>query len=138
MAETALPPRAGGPETRGVLAELVSFAGSFGRHIQALLALAGHESKEAATLYAKVLAVVIAALIFAVFGYVFLLLFVAFLLAMVFGISWIWICLGFAILHFAAAAAGIFHVRNQIQAPVFTATSAELKKDFDALNKFQP
>jgi uncharacterized membrane protein YqjE len=139
MADPALPPPADEPETtHGIVAKLLSLGGSFGRHIQALLALAGHESKEAATLYLKLLAVVVAALVFMVFGYVFLLLFVAFSLAGIFGISWIWISLGLAVLHLVAAAIGGFYVKTHIVSPVFTSTSSELKKDFDALGRLQP
>jgi len=139
MAESTVPPPAGGPErSRGVAAELLSFAGSFGRHVQALFALAGTESREAAELYVRALLVVVGVLVLAVFGYVFLLLFVAFVLAQIFSLDWIWICLGLAVLHFAGAGAGIFYVRSHLQTPVFSATSAELKKDFEALNRLQP
>jgi len=120
------------------LAELLSFAGSFGRHLQALLALAGQESKEAAGLYLRLLVMLGAALVFAVLGYVFLLLFLAFLLAMVFGIDWIWIALGFAILHLIVTAVCALHVKKHLSSPVFTATAEELKRDFDSLKRFDP
>jgi len=139
MAEPALPSPNRGPETsRGLLAELLSFAGSFGRHLQALLALAGQESKEAAGLYLRLLVMLGAALVFAVLGYVFLLLFLAFLLAMVFGIDWIWIALGFAILHLIVTAVCALHVKKHLSSPVFTATAEELKRDFDSLKRFDP
>ncbi len=136
MAEPAFPSPP--PEaSRGALAELLSFAGSSGRHLQALLALAGHESKEAALLYLRLVIMLAASLVFVVLGYVFLLLFVAFLLETVFGINWIWITLGFAVLHFIATAICALHVKNHIPTPVFTATAEELKRDFDALKRFK-
>ncbi len=135
MAEPALPSPDIGPETsRGLLAELLSLAGSFGRHLQAMLALAGQESKEAAALYLRLLLT----LVFAVLGYVFLLLFLAFLLAMVFGVDWIWIALGFAILHLLVTAVCALHVKKHLPSPVFTATAEELKRDFDSLKRFDP
>lgn len=139
MAEPALPPPADGPEaTRGIVAELLGFASSLGRHIQALLALAGHESKEAAFHYLRVIAAAVVALVFVLLGYLFLLLFVAFLLAAALKISWIWIALGFAVLHFLVTAGCLFYVKARIQSPMFTATASEFKKDFDALSRFQP
>lgn len=139
MAEFTVPPPAGGPErSRGVAAELLSFFGSFGRHAQALLTLAGVESREAAGLYLRALLAIIGVLVVTVFGYVFLLLFIAFVLALIFSVSWIWICLALAVFHFLGAAAGLVYVKSRLQTPVFAATSAELKKDFEALNRLQP
>ena len=139
MAEPALSPLDNGPgASRGVLAGLLSFSGSFGQHLQALLALAGHESKEAARLYLRLLIMLIAALVFAVLGYLFLLLFVAFLLATVFGISWIWIALSFAALHLIVMAVCAWQVKTHLPSPIFTATSAELKRGFDSLKRFEP
>lgn len=139
MADSHAPPPAGGPDpSRGVAVELLSFFGSLGRHLQALVALAGTESREAAGLYLRVLLAAVAVLVVAVFGYVFLLLFVAFVLALVFAVNWIWICLGLAALHFLAGAIGAVYIKSHLQTPVFSATSAELKKDFEALNRLQP
>ncbi len=139
MADPAYPsPEPSGPgTTRGALAELLSFAGSLGRHIDALLALAGHETKEAAALYLRLVILLVAAVAFVILGYIFLLLFIAFLLAAVFGINWIWITLGLALLHLLGAAVCALHVRNHLPTPVFTSTSAELKRDFATLKQFK-
>lgn len=139
MADPALPPPTGGPGTgRGLVAEAMSFFSSIGQHLQALAALVGQESKEAAVLYLTLLVILSLGLILAVFGYIFLLLFVAFLLATFLTISWIWITLGFAVLHLIGTAVCAFIIKEKIKSPVFTETSAELKKDFDALKKAQP
>ncbi|MFZ4681971.1 MAG: phage holin family protein [Terrimicrobiaceae bacterium] len=119
------------------MAELLSFAGSLGRHLQALLALAGHETKEAAGLYLRLVILLIAALIFFVLGYVFLLFFIASLLAVTFGINWIWISLGLALFHLIGTAVCGLYVRNHLPTPVFTSTSAELKRDFANLKQFE-
>ena len=139
MAETVLPPPADERETpQGVIPELVRFAGSSGRHVQGLLQLAGLETKEAALVGLRLLILLIVAIVFTVFGYVLALFFVAFLLAFAFQISWIWISLGLAVLHFVAVAVCAVLARNSLRTPVFKATAGELKRDFEALKNFKP
>ncbi len=137
MAETLLPPSADERETPpGALPELLRFAGTFGRHVQGLLQLASLETKEAAMVGVRLLALLIASIVLAVFGYVLSLLFIAFLLAIVFGVSWLWISLGLAVLHFVGLGICAFLVMKSLRSPVFKATAAELRRDFDALKSF--
>ena len=137
MAETVLPPSADERETpQGALPELLRFAGNFGRHVQALIQLASLETKEAAMVGLRLLALVIASMVLAIFGYVLILLFIAFLLALVFGVSWLWISLGLALLHFAGLAICAFLAMKSLRSPFFKATAAELKRDFDTLKSF--
>lgn len=139
MVNPALPPPASGPEApQGFVAELMNLVGSLGRHFQTLFTLAGLEGREAAAIYLRVVAVFVAALVFAIFGYILTLFFLAFLLALVFGVNWIWISLGFAVFHLLAAGLCLFYVKSNIGAPVFQATSAELKKDFESLKNIKP
>jgi len=139
MVETVLPPSADERETpHGVVPEILRFSGSFGRHIEGLLQLAGLETKEAALVGLRLLVLLIAAIVFAVFGYLLGLFFVAFLLAFAFKISWIWISLGLALLHFAAVAFCAILARNYLRTPIFKATAIELQRDFEALKKFKP
>jgi uncharacterized membrane protein YqjE len=138
MAETVLPPSADARETpQGALSELLRFAGSFGRHVQGLVQLASLETKEAAMVGLRLLALVIASVVFAVFGYILVLFFIAFLLAIVFGVSWIWISLGLALLHLAGLAICALMAKKYLRSPMFKATAAELKRDFDALKTFK-
>ena len=139
MAETVLPPSADARETpQGVIPELVRFAGSSGRHVQGLLQLAGLETKEAALVGLRLLILLVAATVSAIFGYVLALFFVAFLLAIAFQISWVWISLGLAVLHFVAVAVCAILAWKYVRTPVFKATAAELKRDFEALKTFKP
>jgi uncharacterized membrane protein YqjE len=134
MAETLLPPSADERETpQGAVPELLRFAGIFGRHVQGLVQLASLEGKEAAMVGVRLLALLIASVVLAIFGYVLVLLFVAFLLATVFGVSWLWISLGLALLHFAGLAICAFLIVKSLRSPFFKATAAELKRDFDTL-----
>ena len=137
MAETVLPPSADEREPpQGAVPEVLRFAGTFGRHVQGLVQLASIESKEAAMVGVRLLALLIASIVLAVFGYVLILLFIAFLLAIVFGVSWLWISLGLALLHFAGLAICAFLAMKSLRSPFFKATAAELKRDFDALKTF--
>ena len=139
MAETVLPPSAGARETpHGAIPELVRFVGSSGRHVQGLLQLASLETKEAALVGVRLLVLLIAGVVLAVFGYLLALFFIAFLLAFAFGVSWIWISLGLAVLHFGAVAYCAISARNCLRTPVFKATAVELQRDFEALKEFKP
>jgi uncharacterized membrane protein YqjE len=122
---------AAGPE--GIAAAAMRLFGSLTRHLQALLALAGLETREAALLYVRLAIVLGAALFFAAFGYVFTLLFVAFALDRLLRVDWMWIALGFAVLHLAAAAIGAFYVKKHCRTPIFRATAEEIRKDVAAL-----
>lgn len=135
MAASALPPPASGPESsRGLLAEVLSFFASFGEHLQALIALAGLEAKEASVLYLKLVVAAVAALVLVVFGYFLFIFFAVFLIAWLLPqVAFFWICLGVAVLHFGGAAACALYLRGNFRSPVFTETTKELKKDFDSL-----
>ena len=139
MAETSLPPSADARETpHGVIPELLRCAGSAGKHFQGLLQLATLETKEAALVGIRLVALLIASVVFAIFGYVLALFFVAFLLAFVFGISWIWISLGLAVLHLVGVAICALVAMHYLRNPFFKATMAELQSDFEALKNFKP
>jgi uncharacterized membrane protein YqjE len=122
----------------GVPAAAMRLVGSITRHLQALLALAGLEAREAVLLYVRLAIVLGAALFFAAFGYVFTLLFLAFALDRLLHIDWMWIALGFAVLHLLAAVIGGLYVKNTCRTPVFRAIAEEVRKDVAALRGSQP
>lgn len=126
-------PAAVGSADSGPLAAGLRFFGSLLRYFTALGGLAQLEAKEAAVIYFKVAVFVILGLIFVVFGYIFFLLFVAFLLAVVFGISWLWIILGLVVTHAALAILCAYRAREGFQAPVFVSTMQELRKDITTM-----
>lgn len=134
MADAATPPPTAGPEAGGgIAAELSRLAGAIGSHCQALAALASLEGKEAAWHYLRIVIAIGAGLVFAVFAYLLLLLFVAFLAATIFHLSWIWICLGLGLLHVAGVACCALYAKSRLRRSVFTATAAELRRDFNSL-----
>ena len=139
MPDSTLPPAGPGQEaSHGVLAALLGLIGSFGEHAGSLAALAGLESREAAGVYLRALLAGAAAVIFLVFGYVLTLLFVAFAVAALFSVGWIWITLGLAVAHFLGVAGCLIYLRARLRTPVFTATSAEVRRDLEALKQFTP
>jgi uncharacterized membrane protein YqjE len=119
---------------QGFFSEAVSLFGSFSRHFQAVFSLAGLEAKEAIGLYVRLVVMLVAALLFALLGYVFLILTAAFAIAWLCDVAWIWIALGFAVLHFLVCFLCALHVKKHFRTPVFQTTSSELRKDFALLS----
>jgi uncharacterized membrane protein YqjE len=102
------------------------------------LQLASLETKEAALVGLRLLILLVVSIVCVAFGYLLALFFLAFLLAFAFGISWIWISLGLALLHFAVVAFCAISAKNYLRTPVFKATAVELKRDFEALRNIKP
>ncbi len=125
--------RSARPDSRGLFTGLLSLFGSFGRYFAALGALAGEEAHAAAALYLRLAIMLGAAIFFAAFGYILLLLFVAFLLAMVFHVGWIWILLGLTLLHLVVAFVCALHVKTHWRTPIFATTRAEILRDLQAM-----
>ena len=126
-------PGQGAYSSQGLLAELLNLISSLGRHVQALGALAGEETREAAVVYLRLVALLAAAVFFVAFGYILALLFVAFLVATVFHVLWIWILLGLTVLHVLMALLCANYLRGHWRTPVFTATKEEIARDFELM-----
>jgi len=101
--------------------------------MESLGALAGEEAREAGALALRLAVILFAALFFAAFGYVLLVISAAFLIAAVFHIAWVWILSGFVLIHMVLALLCANHVRVHWRTPVFTATKEEISRDLDAL-----
>ena len=100
-------------------------------YLRARLQLAGIEGKEAAVHSAVILGLAAGGLIVLVFGYLFLIIGLVFLIAVALGggNAWIWVLLGAALLHIAGAALLIFIAKSKLETPLFPLTLDELKKD---------
>lgn len=122
-------------EPRGLFGEIQSLLGSMTRYFQVLGALAGEESKEALALGLRLGLALIAALFFAGFGFVLLVITVAFFVANVLGVSWLWILGGFTALHISLAIVCAIKVRKHFQTPIFEATRREISNDLETLRK---
>lgn len=117
------------------MAEAMSLVGSLGRYIQAMGALAGEESREAAALGIRLLVMLLAALFFAAFGYILLIIGAAFFSAFVLGISWLWILGAFTLLHGVLAYVCARHVKIHSRTPIFVETRREVTQDLESLRK---
>ena len=104
----------------GLLENLFAFASALTEFFESRFALVAQESKAA---------LVILALILFAFGYGFLIASVVAGLAHVAGISWLWIALAAAGLHFVIALALLLVARSRMIKPLFRSTASELKKD---------
>ena len=123
---------------RGLMAEILSLIGSSGRYLQAILALAGEESREALALYTRLLVMLAAAFFFAALGYILLVFVVVFLAAQVLGISLLAVFSALTIVHGLAAILCAKHVRDYSRSPLFTMSRREISRDLEALQKNAP
>ncbi len=121
------------PYSGGIVPDGLRMFGSFVRHFQALGALAGAEGRDALGLYVRLGVMLLAALLFSGVAYFSILFFIAFAIAALFGVAWIWITLGLAVFHLLIAVLCATHVRAHFRTPVFSMTGAEIKKDLAAL-----
>ena len=113
----------------GLLNNLVSLANSLAGFFESRLGLFARESKGALVHLLLLAGALVAALVLVVLGYVFLVASLIFGIAHATGISWIWISLMAAVLHFVLAIACAFIAKSQITKPMFAASVAELKRD---------
>jgi uncharacterized membrane protein YqjE len=108
--------------SRGLLAALSGY-------LHARLKLAGIETKEAFVHYGIIIGLAIGALAVVLFGYLFLLIGLMFVLAELLNISKGWTLLILALAHFGVAVLCLLIARTRLTVPMFTATIAEFKKD---------
>ena len=106
----------------GLLSAIVEF-------FESRFALAARESKSAALQMAILVGCVIGAMALCVMGYVFLIVSAVMGLAHLLGISWPWVALIIAVVHFIIAAGLLLVARSRITKPMFRNTRDELKKD---------
>lgn len=113
----------------GLIEHLRFLAGSVAGYLQARLELAGIESKEAVAHYFKILALLVAGAVGAIFGYIFSCIGLVLLIAHFLHVHWMWIILGLGAAHFLLALGCVLFARGKFFAPMFSATIHELKKD---------
>ncbi len=117
----------------GLWANCASLLGSGAHFLEDRFALASKEAKAAAIHLATLVACFIAAALLGLLGYLLLIVFVIVGLAHFFGISWIWIALVVALLHFGGAIVCVVIARGQFKRPVFRDTATVLKEDTEWL-----
>ena len=117
----------------GLRQNLLSFVASLSQFFQTRLQLAVRESKAAVAHVVVIVACGIAAAVLLLFGYVFLLVFAIVGIAHLIGISWTWMALILALLHFAGALVCLLIARGQAKHSMFRDTATVLKEDTEWL-----
>ena len=113
----------------GLVNNLVALANSLAAFFETRLTLVARESKGALIHLLLLAGALVAALLLLGSGYIFLIVSVIFGIAHAAGISWVWIALAAAVLHFLLAGGAAFFVIAQLKKPMFEASLAELKRD---------
>jgi uncharacterized membrane protein YqjE len=113
----------------GLLENLLALMSALAEFLESRFALVAQESKAAAVQVLILAGCVIFALLLCALGYVFLITGVVVGLANLVGVSWPWIALAAATVHFILALILLVVARSRITKPLFRSTRAELKKD---------
>ena len=113
----------------GLLENLLALLNALAEFFESRFALLAEESKGAAIQLLILVGCVIFALLLCALGYVFLITGAVVGLAHLIGISWPWIALAAAVVHFIVAMILLLVARSRITKPLFRATLNELKKD---------
>jgi uncharacterized membrane protein YqjE len=123
-------PRSSNPAGHaGLLENLLALINALAAFFESRFALVAEESKAAAVQLLILVGCLIFAVLLCALGYVFLITGAVVGLAHLAGISWPWIALAAAALHFVIALVLLLIARSRITKPFFRATLAELKKD---------
>jgi uncharacterized membrane protein YqjE len=112
----------------GLLENLLALLNALAEFLESRFALLAEESKGAAVQLLILVGCVIFALLLCALGYVFLITGAVVGLAHLIGISWPWVALAAAVVHFIVALVLLLVARSRIK-PLFRATRTELKKD---------
>jgi uncharacterized membrane protein YqjE len=113
----------------GLIHNLLALVNSLAGFLESRFGLFAKESKTALIQILVLLACVLGALILVVLGYFFLMASAIVAIAYSLDVSWIWISLAAAGVHFIFALICLLVARNRIKQSMFEVTAAELKKD---------
>ena len=113
----------------GLLNNLLALTSALGGFFESRIGLFARESKSALVHLLLLAAALITALVLVVSGYVFLIVSIIFGIAHAAGVSWVWIALAAAGLHFVLALGCALFAKSQITKPMFQYSVAELKRD---------
>ena len=118
---------------RGLRENLTALLGSSAEFVQSRLELAATESKAALTRLLVLAGCLVGAVVFLVFGYLFLLAFAVGGIAYLLQVWWIWVALGFALLHCGVVLVCLIIARAQVKRPLLRETRSVLKEDTEWL-----
>jgi uncharacterized membrane protein YqjE len=113
----------------GLLHNLLALVNDLVGFLESRLGLFAKESKTALVQVLVLVACLAGAAVLALFGYVFLIASALVGIAHALQVSWVWITLAAAGLHFILALVCVLIARSRMKQSMFGATAAELKKD---------
>ena len=118
-------------EAAGIFDHLSALLAANRAYVRARLERAGLEGKEAAVHFGVILGVAVGGLIALIFGYLFAVIALVFLIAHFVGgeMAWIWVLLGAAALHLLGAVALLLLAKSRLGTPMFSASLEEFKHD---------
>ena len=118
-----------GGHSGGLLEHLRELFAAGLEYLQARLALAGIEAKEALLHFGIIIALLVAAVTVSLFGYLFLCIAITVLIAQLLNVSPGWVILVLALVHFGLAVGASLFAIARLKTAVFAATLSELQKD---------
>jgi uncharacterized membrane protein YqjE len=113
----------------GLVENLFALISALVEFFESRFVLVAQESKAAAVQLLILVSCLVLAVLLCALGYIFLITGAVAGLAHLAGISWPWVALAAAALHFIIALVLLLIARSRITKPLFRATMAELKKD---------
>jgi len=113
----------------GLIHNLLALVNDLAGFLESRIGLFARDSKTALAQILILIACVTGAVVLILFGYIFLIASAIAGLAQSLHLSWIWITLAAAGLHFILALICLLVARNRMKQSMFEATAAELKKD---------
>src|SRR5436305_11696177 len=125
------------PRQAGLIGSLVALTSALADFFESRAALLATESKAALFQFLIAAICLVAAVLFFAFGYIFLLGSAVVAIAHLVGVSWVWIALAAAGLHFIIAIVLLVFATTGIKRPVFSESRAELKKDREWLKNLE-
>lgn len=125
------------PRQTGLIGSFVALASALADFFESRAALLATESKAALIQFLVAAVCVIGAVLFFAFGYIFLLATVVVAVAHMAHVSWLWVALAAAGLHFVIALILLLVAGTGIKRPVLRATIEELKKDREWLKNLE-
>jgi uncharacterized membrane protein YqjE len=125
------------PRPTGLIGSLVALASALADFFETRAALLATESKAALVQFLVAAVCLVAAVLFFAFGYIFLLATAVVAVAHMAHVSWLWVALAAAGLHFVIALVLLLVAGTGIKRPIFRGTMEELKKDREWLKDLE-
>jgi uncharacterized membrane protein YqjE len=136
MADETAPSRSR-PRQTGFIGSLVALASALADFFESRAALWATESRAAVVQVLVAALCLVLAIMFFAFGYIFLLAAAVVAIAHLANVSWLWVALAAAGLHFVVALVFVLVAGTGIKRPLFQATRAELQKDREWLRNLE-